>query len=240
MSPLILPERRLLPELIDTVPVGSDQLRACLSDLAWVNAVTGAYRPTLTWLDRLRRRQGRSWSVDRPLRVLDVGSGYGDMLRRIADWAARNQVPVALTGIDCNPAATLAATAATPPGLPITYLTADLFAFETGIHPDVVISSLFTHHLDDSQLVGFLRWMEDHARLGWYVNDLERSRLCHFLVYCAVRVVPLHWMVIHDAPVSVVRAFAPADWQRLLAEAGIRAARIESYIPYRLCVGHLK
>jgi cyclopropane fatty-acyl-phospholipid synthase-like methyltransferase len=44
----------------------------------------GAYRITLRWLERLQQTHGA-----RHLVLLDVGSGYGGMLRRIAAGAAR-------------------------------------------------------------------------------------------------------------------------------------------------------
>jgi hypothetical protein len=54
---------------------------ASLKDIARINRWTGAYRITLDWLDRLRRVYGL-----RRLVLVDIGSGYGDMLRRVAIW----------------------------------------------------------------------------------------------------------------------------------------------------------
>ena len=57
---------------------------ACLQDLERINRCTGAYRITLGWLDRLQEVHDV-----RRLVVLDAGSGYGDMLRRIGSWGGR-------------------------------------------------------------------------------------------------------------------------------------------------------
>jgi hypothetical protein len=62
------------------------------------------------------------------------------------------------------------------PTCSITYETGDVFALDPARRFDVVVSALFTHHLDDAQLVRFLRWMQATARLGWFVNDLHRHR----------------------------------------------------------------
>ena len=86
-------------ELMDTEDCGVAEFEACLVDLAKVNRATIAYRPTFRWLDRLvRRRQS-----DEPLRIVDCGSGYGDMLRKIDRWALRHGKKVNLTGIDLSP-----------------------------------------------------------------------------------------------------------------------------------------
>ena len=68
------------PELMDAEDISYPELEACLRDLAKVNAWTLAYRPTLTWFSRLVRQSHPAQAF----RILDVGCGYGDMLRRIA------------------------------------------------------------------------------------------------------------------------------------------------------------
>ena len=95
MSDLALPDfsrRADAPEWMDDDAVDLETFRGCLKDLAKVNVVTLAYRPTLAFLDQLRR-SGR-WPSGRPLEVLDVGSGYGDSLRRIDRWARIARTPL--------------------------------------------------------------------------------------------------------------------------------------------------
>jgi len=64
-------ERSKLDELMDTEPVGFEEFRACLFDLARVNRLTLAYRPTLAFFDRLL---ANARPLGRPIEVLDVGS----------------------------------------------------------------------------------------------------------------------------------------------------------------------
>jgi len=224
--------RAILSEWMDDDAVDLETFRGCLQDLAKVNIGTLAYRPTLAFLDDLRR--AGHWPQERPLEVLDVGSGYGDSLRRIDRWAARHGLAVKLTGVDRNPWAGQSARAATDPAQQITWLTCDVFDYPG--EPDVILSALFTHHLDDDQLVRFLTFMDQRAKLGWLVNDLERHPLAWGGFSVLARVMRWHPFVRHDGPVSIRRAFSPADWSAYLARASVGGAIIRRRFPFRLCV----
>ncbi len=230
--------RSTLDELMDTEPVPFDEFRACLVDLARVNRLTLAYGPTLAFFDRLA---DHGLPQGRPLEVVDVGSGYGDMLRAVDAWAVRRGVQVSMTGVDLNPWSRQAATEATQAGRPIRWVTSDAFIYEPPGDVDVVISSLFTHHLPDALVVKFLRWMEETARLAWFVSDLHRHPVpFHFFRHFS-RLASFHRFVQHDGPVSIARAFSIADWRRLLAEAGcVSGVDIRWRIPFRLTVTRRK
>ena len=223
---------------MDDPSVDYETFRGCLRDLARVNVLSGGYRPTLAFLEGLRRRGPLDGG--RPLRVLDVGSGYGDLLREIGAWAGRRGVAVELTGVDLNPWSARAAAEVTAGGGGIRWVTADVFAYEG--RADVVLSSLFTHHLDDAALVRFLLWMEERAGLGWFVNDLHRHPLPHATFGTLASGLRLHRFVRHDGPVSFARAFVPEDWERLLREAGVPAGevKVRRWFPFRLCVAREK
>jgi SAM-dependent methyltransferase len=223
------------PELMDQ-PCSRDEMRACLRDLARVNRWLMAYRPTLNWLESLNLR-GRG-----TVRILDVGCGYGDTLRRVEQWAKERGIAVELTGLDLHPDITAIAAEATPMGSGIGWITGDVFDHPMDERVDVVISSLFTHHLTDADGSRFLRWMEDHAAVGWFVNDLSRAPIPYHLFRWFARVMQLHPFVQHDGPVSIARAFRPEDWRRLCAAAGLGKSgyRLLSSKPARLCVSRTK
>lgn len=232
------PRRVLMPELMDDEACGPDEFRRCLVDLSRVNRLTRAYAPTLHFLGRVVR----AWPLDRPLRILDVGGGYGDALRRIDRWAARRGVALDMTSIDLSPWARLAGEAEPATRQPIRWVTADIFDYRPDQPPDLVLSSLFTHHLDDGQVVRFLTWMERHARLGWFVNDLQRHVVPHVVFRFWSRAAGWHRFVQHDGPVSIGRAFTRVEWRALLARAEIAGteARIAWWMPFRLCVSRLR
>ena len=223
--------RSTADEWMDDDSQSAAAFAAALTDLARVNRLTLAYRPTLRWLDEVVRRTGA-----RSLSVLDVGAGGGDMLRRIAAWGEHRGVAVALTGLDrsgwAEPAARAAGTAAD-------WITADLFDLEPAQTFDVVICSLFAHHLRDPDLVGFLRWLDTRAQRGWMISDIHRHPVPWLAIWAAVRLLRMDPMVVHDSTVSIARAFSRADWQRLVAAAGV-TAKIRWEIPFRWSVGVIR
>ncbi len=226
-------QRSQQAELMDSEQVSFEEFNGCLHDLRIINQWTLAYRPTIMWLESMM------WGQRGPVTIMDIGCGGGDMLRRIAVWAKKRGIEVKLVGVDLNPWSKLSAESTTPPDMPIRYETADIFAFDPSKKADFIISSLFTHHLSDTQIPDFVRWMELHATQGWFINDLHRHRLPCFLIRHAVRILRFNRLVRHDAPVSVMRAFTASDWRHLLAQAGVPMRRVSLrwYMPFRYGVG---
>jgi SAM-dependent methyltransferase len=220
-------------------PCSREELRACLRDLAWTNIWTLAYRPLRRWLDTFTSSLPQ---LPEPLRILDVGCGYGDGLRRVELWAKARGIAVELTGLDLNPDATAIAADASPAWSSIRWVSGDVFAYAPSKPPHLVISSLFTHHLGDDDLVRFLKWMEGSAELGWFINDLHRGAIPYHLFRAFSRVAGLHRFVRHDGPVSIARAFVPEEWRGLCTAAGLgdQDVEITTMIPARLCVGRRK
>jgi SAM-dependent methyltransferase len=231
-------QRAQLTELMDE-PCSRVVLRACLRDIARINRWTLAHRPILRWLDSMLVELK---SHRQPTRILDVGSGYGDGLRRLERWARERGIAVELLGLDVNPDATAIAADATPPTSHIQWITSDIFAFEPDQPFDLVLSSLFTHHLRENEIVRFLQWMEANARVGWFVNDLSRAAAPYHIFGTLAKLIRLHPFVQNDGPVSIARAFVAEDWKRMCTAAGLsaNAVAIQPFRPARLCVSRKK
>ena len=229
--PADLAERLDADELMDDQALDAATYHEVLDDLARVNRLTFAYRPTLAFL-------ARAVGARKRFRLLDVGFGDGDMLRRIARWSARRGLAAELTGIDLNPRSKATAEAKLSP-VPIRYLAGD-YAGLAGEGFDCVISSLVAHHMSDDQLVAFLHFMEREAAAGWFVNDLHRHRLAHAVWPLLASTMGWHRVVRLDGHTSIARSFRPAEWQALLVHEGIDQARVRRWFPFRLCVERLR
>jgi 2-polyprenyl-3-methyl-5-hydroxy-6-metoxy-1,4-benzoquinol methylase len=225
-----------LSELLDQ-PCSYKDLRGCLRDLEQVNRVSFGYRPTLEWLEQF---VGAS---NRPLHIVDVGCGGGDMLRRIESWAARKRMAVKLTGIDLNPHAIRAAREFTRAESRIEWIIGEVSSLNPDAgRIDLVISALFTHHLTDDEIVRFIRWVELTTRHGWFINDLYRSQTPYMWFKVLAAAMRWHRFVRHDGPVSFQRAFLPDEWKLYVQRAGLfaRDVCIATVRPGRLCVGRVK
>jgi SAM-dependent methyltransferase len=233
MNPLApLSTRIEREEEMDAADLPDTRYASVLADLARINRLTLAARPTLAFVDRLFDRHS---PANGPLRLLDVGFGAGDMLRRIVRLAHKRGREVELTGVDLNPRSESIARAATPAGWPIRWVTGDYRDFAgAGWHG--VISSLVAHHMSDGERSEFLRFMEAESRIGWMVNDLHRRRLPfagYPLLALAAGVDPI---VRRDGQLSIGRSFRPHEWHAMLKSERIEGARVERWFPWRLCV----
>ena len=221
---------RDLPELMDG-DCTYEEFRDCLRSLQKINRWLFGYRPTLHWLDQMPHQS-------EAMHILDVGSGGGDLLRRISQWARSRQIEVHLTGIDLNPYAARAAAEFTSAQYGVTWVTGDAMVYQPFNPVDIAVSSLMAHHLEDEDIVALLQWLDRTVHVGWFINDLERSERSMRMF----GLVPWHPIVRHDGPVSFRRAFLREDWVRLLAAAQIplESVTIEQWRPGRLCVGRWK
>lgn len=224
-------------ELMDEEDIAFEEFHDCLVGLERINYLTLAYRPTLQWL--------RPWfKTNEHLCILDAASGGGDMLRKIAKkWPAKFTTAETchMVGVDLNPwskkSAEYSLQASAIPSRAITYTTENIFDVALDQPIDIVISSLFTHHLTNTQIVAFMQWMDSHARKGWFINDLHRHPIPYYFIKGATALFSRNRLIRNDAAVSVARAFTLADWQRLVHEAGLDGrVRIQWFFPFRWCL----
>lgn len=219
---LDLSRRSTLPEKMDDPSAPESEVRKALGELETINRWLGGYRLTLGALAGLA-------SPGATLTILDVGSGGGDMLRRIARWGERRGLRLKLTGIDVNPKMTDYAASRTQ-GLwnEVRFRTLDIW--DEGLAPgkyDVVINSLFCHHFDDDALVELVKRMVAIAGKAVVINDLHRHWFAYQSIRLITRILSRSELVRYDAPLSVARALKREEWERVLLAAGVADYTIE-------------
>jgi 2-polyprenyl-3-methyl-5-hydroxy-6-metoxy-1,4-benzoquinol methylase len=249
----MLETRVIAEELMDADDLDAETYAAVVHDLAKVNTLTMARRPTLRFLGAVRqllviKRMAALLKTDNsiryrlgpiPMKTLDVGFGDGDMLRAIARWAEKNAVDATLVGIDLNPRSALAAADATPADLNIDYRTGD-YADLAGNGWDVILSSLVAHHMTHQQLIAFIRFMDAEAKAGWFINDLHRHGFAFLGFPLLATIMRWHPIVRHDGQLSIARSYRPNEWPAILAEAGVKGATVNRRFPFRLCVSKIR
>ncbi len=217
---------------MDSSSTSPETYARCLRDLSRVNTITLTHRPTLTWLSKVTKNLSQT-------SILDVACGHGDLLRAIRSWADRRKINATLEGIDLNPRSAEVAAAATAPDAHIRYRTGDVFAYTPAPQPDFIVTSQFTHHLTNDELLLFLAWLETHAARGWFIADLHRHSLAYYGFPLLARLFGFHRIVRQDGQISIARSFTKSDWLHLLSQAGIPAT-VTWRFPFRYCVSRLK
>jgi 2-polyprenyl-3-methyl-5-hydroxy-6-metoxy-1,4-benzoquinol methylase len=220
-------------------PCSYEELRQCLRDLALVNRMTRAHGPIMEWLERLAQTRRMP---DRPLHIVDVGCGYGDMLRRIERWAGRRGVAVKLIGVDVNANAVRAAREATQPESGIEWIVGDVTSCAETAEADLVTMSGVLHHLPEAEIVRMLAWMESTARVGWLIVDLHRKPVPYKVFSVIMRGPWWQRFIRPDGLRSIRRSFLAEDWRRMCVAAGLdmHAVEIAEHRPARLCVRRMK
>ena len=228
--------RSAQPEILDG-PVESAELADILRDLARFNGAMLGHWPVLRWLERA----AAAVPADTPLTLLDVGCGYGDLLRAVRRWARKRGRAMKLIGIDLSPQVVEIARNATEAADEIEYQAVDIFDYRSGGAIDFVVTSLVAHHLPDAMIVRFLRWMEASARRGWMIYDLQRNAVPFYFIALAGPLLRLHPVVVYDGRVSVARSLTRTEWRARIAEAGLDQRAVElGWFMFRFAIGRLK
>jgi SAM-dependent methyltransferase len=236
-SPRDLSRRSGEIEWLDGAGANPAELEFFLRDLARFNGAMFGHRAVIGWL----RRAVKDVPQGRPLTLVDVGCGYGDLLRAIWRWAEPRGVALRLIGLDLSRETIRIAQAAGVETDGIEYQVGDVFAFRPPEPVDFVVSSLLAHHLSDELIVTFLRWMEQTARSGWLIYDLQRHPVPHYFIALIGRLTRLNPQMIRDGLISVERSLTAAEWRGRLAAAGIASEAVRlRWILFRFVIARLK
>ena len=202
-----------------------------LADLARLNSL--ARSAAILW-SAVRAQLRRASAAGRTATVLDVATGSGDIPVTLGRWARREGLQAHWIGVDASAHALQRAEArAANEGIPLALHQAD--ATRTlPVRADIVISSLFLHHLSHSQAVDALRAMSAAARSALIVSDLRRSVPGLALAWTASRVLSRSPVVHFDAVVSVRGAFTERELAERAHAAGLRGASVRRAWPQRM------
>ena len=234
MAPWILAPSRAAELMDDPGLPEAEHLRA-LGGLARINAVSGTAARLAAAIERkLEVTGGRG----EPLVVVDVACGGGDVTlglarRLVARFGATS---VRVVGIDLSPRAVeRARRRATGRSEPVSFEVRDVVAAGCPAC-DVVVSSLFLHHLSDPEAVAVLGSCAAAARCGIVISDLIRSRIGLALAVAGTTLLSRSHVVRIDGPLSVRAARTPAEYRDLFSTAGLPAAAVRRVWPERVIV----
>ena len=214
---------------MDCPGLDPDEHCRALKGLARLNRVSGS--TAAVWPAILAAAR----AAKRPLRVLDLASGGGDIPLGLWRRARRIGLIVEILGVDrSSQAVQIARQRANDASAPIQFETLDILTESLPEGFDVILASLFLHHLPQSQAAAVLAKMAAAAGQLLLVNDLVRSRANLLLVALGSRLLTTSRVVWTDASLSVRAASTVAELRELARTAGLHGATISPRFPCRM------
>jgi SAM-dependent methyltransferase len=224
-----LMQRRRTPELMDQPGLDVSVHAAALRGLGRINRLSRSASILWPAIAHLAESQ-----QSRPVRVLDIASGGGDVPIELAARSRRAGLDIQLEGCDISAVAVaFAAQAASDAGVPVRFFPLDALNEPLPEDYDILMCSLFLHHLAEDEAITLLRKMAGTASSLILVNDLLRSPLGYWLAWAGCRILSRSPVVHHDGPASAWSAFRLVEARSLAQRAGLVGARLERRWPLR-------
>jgi SAM-dependent methyltransferase len=207
--PLALGARTDAPELLDSGRLSPAEVEANLDDLARMNRLPGGTDASVRAVQELI-------GDGTPARILDVGTGAGDMPLAFA----RRGWEVVATDVNPQVLAVAGARLASEPRIDVIAGDITSLPLDDGA-VDVAHCSLVLHHLAPDSALTALRELRRVSRRGIVVNDLRRGLLPLAATWVTVRAFGRSPVTRVDGMVSVRNAYTIPELDRLLGDAGM-------------------
>lgn len=180
------------------------------------------------WGGLYRRRIRGLLHPERPFRLLDLGSGGGDIARSLAGWARRDGLRLAVTAADPDERAHAFASGVPHPDVQLRRLSGAQLA-DAGERFDLVVSNHVLHHLD-----ALPEFLAESARLAPRAlhSDIRRSALGYALYSAAAWPWARGSFLFADGRLSIRRSYTPGEL-RAVVPAGWH---VEAASPFRVLV----
>ncbi|MEO1009214.1 MAG: methyltransferase domain-containing protein [Planctomycetota bacterium] len=202
--------RRLVGELMDDPAIDPAAHDAALRGLARLNRMSRS--AAMLW-PHVRREAA---ALDRPLRLLDVATGSGDVPIALALRSRQAGLEVECSACDVSEhALRRARERADAAGIELRTMPLDLLR-EPLPDTDVAVCSLFLHHLTNEEAERVLRSMCDAAGRLVLANDLRRGAWGTALAATVPRIATRSPVVHVDALRSARAAFSLAEARDLV------------------------
>jgi SAM-dependent methyltransferase len=194
----------------------SPELERDLANLRWLNRYFGGiailHRFLKRWFSALPDRAPR-------IRVLDLATGEGDLPRELVLWCRKRGIPVMVDAVDSNEA-TLAVAKERSRGFPeIIFHSGDIRNWGSGSW-ELVLCSLALHHFSEEDAVLVMKNARRLSSNHLLVTDLERSFSGALGIHLLTALILRETMTVHDARLSIRRAFSFNEFRSLACAAG--------------------
>ena len=209
-----LKERSDQFEIMDDMTMSGPELKRTLDLLASINLYLGGNALTLNGVEKMMA----SVSKEEPIRIVDLGCGNGDMLRKLHLFGKKMGYDLELLGIDANPASVAYATELSEGMSNVSFSTVNIFSPEfREMEYDIAIATLFMHHFSDEEITELISGIKKKSRIGVLVNDLHRSEMAYGLFWVISLFFGNH-VARNDGLISIRKSFRRKDLEKYAQE----------------------
>ncbi|MBU3662383.1 MAG: methyltransferase domain-containing protein [Bacteroidetes bacterium] len=198
-------------ELLDADNIPQKDLYLNLKELNNINTLLGGHNITLKGIAAFNLKLNKTYHL------LDIGCGGGDNLRVIADWGRRKGLQLQLTGVDLKTDCINYAKEHCKAYPEIHFICSDYKdLLNQNTTYDIIFTALFCHHFKEEDLSILFRYKQQHANLGFFINDLHRHPLAYYSIKFLTALFSKSYLVKNDAGLSVKRGFSKTELLQLL------------------------
>ena len=200
-------------ELMDLAESPDAELVSDLKNLRQLNRWFGSHRLIHSYLTRLIKPNTTQ-------RFLDLCTGSGDIPRLIVDWCRARNVSVEVEALDFQEATLSVARSLSVSYPEIRYRECDVTQMKIPREYTGAFCSLALHHFSEADAANILAQMLGATTHFALVADLERSLFTWLGVRAITSTIFREPMTVHDALLSVRRAFSHGEFAQIALQAG--------------------
>jgi ubiquinone/menaquinone biosynthesis C-methylase UbiE len=201
------------PEILDSDDCSPQEVETSLRDLSRINRWFGGVATTQKLIERVAAATGQKC-----FSLLEVAAGFGEVPKVAGERLGPKGIRLDVTLLDRRHSHLLPGNRS---------VVADALALPfPGNSFDLVSSSLFTHHLEPTELISFVNEALRVSRRAVLINDLIRHPLHLALVYAGFPLMRSHVSRV-DGVASVRRAYTPEEMRAMLSDEVLATQPIE-------------
>jgi ubiquinone/menaquinone biosynthesis C-methylase UbiE len=169
------------------------------------------------------------------LRMMDLGTGAGDLAERAVGWSNRRRPQTRIICLDRSRTALDVGRQRQGQARELHWIEAEGLAVPLADNSvEVAFCNNVLHHFDAEDAVSVISELARVARRAVIVTDLRRSWLSYWGARTLLRLLRVSPVTLHDGIVSVARSYTAGEMLDIGRQAGLRAVRVSRHLGHRI------